>query len=116
MHEDPATARELAARHLQAATGYYTERGLWLGADGPAGPELPMVGTPDEIDATIARYVAAGVTSVQLRVAPYGMPPEVARHTLGLVGRHVLPHWHDTAPSAAATRENGLLDAADGPS
>ncbi|GAA0904876.1 LLM class flavin-dependent oxidoreductase [Virgisporangium aurantiacum] len=95
VHEDAATARELAARHLKAATDYYTERGSWMGADGPAELELPMVGTPDEIDATIARYVRAGVTSVQLRVAPFGTPPDVARHTLDLVGRHVLPHWHD---------------------
>ncbi|MEO3789666.1 LLM class flavin-dependent oxidoreductase [Nonomuraea sp. B10E15] len=100
VHEDAATARELAARHLKAATGYYTGRGLWTGAGGPAEPELPMVGTPDEIDATIDRYVRAGVTSVQLRVAPLGTPPEVARHTLDLVGRHVLPHWHDTNTSS----------------
>jgi alkanesulfonate monooxygenase SsuD/methylene tetrahydromethanopterin reductase-like flavin-dependent oxidoreductase (luciferase family) len=98
VHENAATARELAARHLKAATDYYTERGSWMGADGPAELELPMVGTPDEIDATIARYVRAGVTSVQLRVAPFGTPPDVARHTLDLVGRHVLPNWHDTTP------------------
>ncbi|GAA1682153.1 hypothetical protein GCM10009733_093430 [Nonomuraea maheshkhaliensis] len=107
VHEDPATARELAARHLKAATDYYTERGSWMGADGPAELELPMVGTPDEIDAAIARYVRAGVTSVQLRVAPFGMPPEVARHTLDLVGRHVLPHWHDTTTSDAITGSDG---------
>lgn len=94
VHEDAATARELAARHLKAATDYYIERRAWIGADGPAELELPMVGTPDEIDATIARYVRAGVTSVQLRVAPFGTPPDVARHTLDLVGRHVLPNWH----------------------
>jgi alkanesulfonate monooxygenase SsuD/methylene tetrahydromethanopterin reductase-like flavin-dependent oxidoreductase (luciferase family) len=98
VHEDAATARELAARHLKAATDYYTERGSWLGADGPVELELPMVGTPDEIDKTIDRYVRAGVTSVQLRVAPFGTPPDVARHTLDLVGRHVLPNWHDTTP------------------
>jgi alkanesulfonate monooxygenase SsuD/methylene tetrahydromethanopterin reductase-like flavin-dependent oxidoreductase (luciferase family) len=98
VHEDAATARDLAASHLKAATDYYTERGSWMGADGPAGLELPMVGTPDEIDATINRYARAGVTSVQLRVAPFGMPPDVARHTLDLVGRHVLPNWPDTTP------------------
>lgn len=107
VHEDAATARELAARHLKAATDYYTERGSWMGADGPAELELPMVGTPDEIDATLARYVRAGVTSVQLRVAPFGTPPEVARHTLDLVGRHVLPHWHDTTTSDAITSSDG---------
>ncbi|GIJ44011.1 hypothetical protein Val02_08970 [Virgisporangium aliadipatigenens] len=104
VHEDAATARELAACHLKAASDYYTERGLWMGADGPTEPEFPMVGTPDEIDATIARYVRAGVTSVQLRVAPFGTPPDVARHTLDLVGRHVLPHWHATTSSARTRR------------
>lgn len=107
VHEDAVIARELAARHLRAATDYYTERGLWLGADGPTELELPMVGTPDEIDATLARYARAGVTSVQLRVAPFGMPPEVARHTLDLVGRYVLPHWHDTATPDAITNSDG---------
>ena len=103
VHEDAATARALAARHLRAATGYYTERDAWMGADGPAELELPMVGTPDEIDATIARYHRAGVTSVQLRVAPSGTPPDVARHTLDLVGRHVLPNWHDTTTQEVET-------------
>ena len=107
VHEDAATARELAACHLKAATDYYIERGSWMGADGPAELELPMVGTPDEIDETIARYVRAGVTSVQLRVAPFGTPPDVARHTLDLVGRHVLPHWHDTTTSDAITSSEG---------
>ncbi|GLY94119.1 LLM class flavin-dependent oxidoreductase [Actinoplanes sp. NBRC 103695] len=103
VHEDAATARELAARHLKAATDYYTARGSWLGAGGPAELELPMVGTPDEIDTTIDRYARAGVTSVQLRVAPFGTPPEVARHTLDLVGRHVLPNWHGTTTSDATS-------------
>lgn len=103
VHEQAATARELAARHLKRATDYYTERGSWMGADGPGELELPMVGTPDEIDATIARYARAGITSVQLRVAPFGTPPDVARHTLDLVGRHVLPHWHDTTSGTITT-------------
>ncbi|GAA1027164.1 hypothetical protein GCM10009557_07490 [Virgisporangium ochraceum] len=105
VHEDAATARDLAVRHLKAATGYYTGRGSWMGADGPGEPEFPMVGTPDEIDATIARYVRAGVTSVQLRVAPSGMPPDVAGHTLDLVARHVLPHWHDTTTPSPTTTD-----------
>ncbi|HET8615154.1 MAG TPA: LLM class flavin-dependent oxidoreductase [Actinomycetales bacterium] len=93
VHEDAGTARELAALYLSAATDYYTRRHAWMGADGPTELELPMVGTPDEINATIARYAHAGVTSVQLRVAPFGTPPAVVRHTLDLVGRHVVPSW-----------------------
>lgn len=104
VHEDAATARELAALYLSVATDYYTRRHAWMGADGPTELELPMVGTPDEINATLARYAQAGITSVQLRVAPFGTPPAVVRHTLDLIGRHVLPSWRgyelDTIPTS----------------
>lgn len=93
VHEDADSARELAARHFKAATDYYSTRNLWMGTDGPAAPELPMVGTPAQINDAIGRYAEAGVTSVQLRVAPLGTPREVARHTIDLVGREVLPVW-----------------------
>jgi alkanesulfonate monooxygenase SsuD/methylene tetrahydromethanopterin reductase-like flavin-dependent oxidoreductase (luciferase family) len=96
VHEDGDTARELAARHFKPATDYYTTRNAWMGADGPGGPEMALVGTPEQVHAAIGRYVRAGVTSVQLRVAPAGTPPDVAQHTLDLVGAQVLPHWHDT--------------------
>lgn len=97
VHEDPDTARDLADRHFKAATGYYTERNAWAGANGPSGPEFPMVGTPAQINEAIGRYADAGVTSIQLRVAPAGTPPEVAAHTLDLVGHQVLPRWTTSA-------------------
>lgn len=93
IHEDADTARELADRCFAAATGYYSRRNAWLGADGPGAMELPLVGTPDQVSAAIGRYVEAGVTSLQLRVAPFGTPPEVARHTVELAGSQVLPRW-----------------------
>jgi alkanesulfonate monooxygenase SsuD/methylene tetrahydromethanopterin reductase-like flavin-dependent oxidoreductase (luciferase family) len=95
-HEGAGTPQQLAAGHRMPATDYYTARDAWMGADGPGGPEMALVGTPEQVHAAIGRYVRAGVTSVQLRVAPAGTPPDVAQHTLDLVGAQVLPHWHDT--------------------
>lgn len=99
VHEDPATAQDLADQCFKAATDYYTARNAWAGADGPAQIELPLVGSPDQINESIRRYAEAGITSLQLRVAPHGTPPEVARHTLTLVGKEVLPAWQSGGTS-----------------
>jgi alkanesulfonate monooxygenase SsuD/methylene tetrahydromethanopterin reductase-like flavin-dependent oxidoreductase (luciferase family) len=86
VHEDGATARDLAARHLAAVLGYYTGRGLWKSTpDDPAPGVAALVGTPEEVGSALRRYADAGVTAVNLRVAPYGMPVDVARRTLELV-------------------------------
>jgi alkanesulfonate monooxygenase SsuD/methylene tetrahydromethanopterin reductase-like flavin-dependent oxidoreductase (luciferase family) len=89
--EDAAGAQEAAARYFASVVGYYTGRRAWMGPDGPETPRFPLVGTPAEVVAALRRYAASGVTSVQLRVAPYGTPPEVARRSLELVGKAVLP-------------------------
>lgn len=89
--EDGDRARKEAAEHFAPVLGYYTDRRAWMGPDGPGDPALGLVGTPDEVTAALRRYAAEGVTSVQLRVAPYGTPPEAARRTLRLVGTAVLP-------------------------
>lgn len=89
--EDAGRAREMAARHFAPVLDYYTARRAWTGLDGPEKPRLPLVGSPADVVAALQRYAASGVTSVQLRVAPYGTPPEVARRTLELVGAAVIP-------------------------
>lgn len=94
VHEDSARAKSLATSHFAAAVDYYTSRHAWVGATGKAGPEFPFVGSPDEVNAAIRTYAAAGVTSLQLRVSPFGTPPRVADHTIDLVGKEVLPVWH----------------------
>ena len=99
IHEDPAMARDLANRCFKAATDYYTARNAWAGAEGPAQIELPLVGSPEQVNESIRRYAEAGVTSLQLRVAPHGTPPEVARHTLTLVSKEVLPAWQSGGTS-----------------
>ncbi|MFG1908354.1 LLM class flavin-dependent oxidoreductase [Kribbella sp. NPDC048928] len=80
---DTRTAREQAAAYFSPAIAYYTERQVWQGD--------ALVGSPADVVAELRQYANAGVTAVQLRVAPYGTPPEVARRTLDLVGSEVLP-------------------------
>jgi alkanesulfonate monooxygenase SsuD/methylene tetrahydromethanopterin reductase-like flavin-dependent oxidoreductase (luciferase family) len=50
-----------------------------------------LVGTPETVAAQIEQYVAAGVTSFQLRVAPADMPLELAERTITLVGEQLIP-------------------------
>lgn len=95
VHDDPSQARALAERHFSAATDYYSDRDAWMGVGGRGAPELPLVGSPDEVNESIRRYADAGVTSVQLRVAPHGTPPDVAHHTISLIGNEVLPTWRE---------------------
>ncbi|TDD79767.1 LLM class flavin-dependent oxidoreductase [Actinomadura darangshiensis] len=94
--EDAGEARESAARYFAPVTDYYTSRRAWFGQDGPEQPRFPLVGSPADVVAALRRYASSGVTSVQLRVAPYGTPPEVARRTLELVGTAVLPELDKT--------------------
>ena len=55
------------------------------------GGESALVGSPETIVASIARYAEAGITDIQLRVASSGVPLAVAMRTIQLVGEHVLP-------------------------
>ncbi|MCP9977347.1 hypothetical protein [Actinomadura madurae] len=89
--EDAEQAREMADRYFASVLNYYTARRAWMGPDGPVTPEFPLVGSAADVAAALRRYASTGVTSVQLRVAPHGTPPEVARRTLRLVGTAVLP-------------------------
>jgi alkanesulfonate monooxygenase SsuD/methylene tetrahydromethanopterin reductase-like flavin-dependent oxidoreductase (luciferase family) len=96
--EDAGRALETAARYFAPVTDYYTARRAWMGVDGPEAPRFPLVGSPADVAAALRRYASIGVTSVQLRVAPYGTPPEVARRTLRLVGEAVLPELAKDQP------------------
>lgn len=89
--DDAEQARCLAERHFATALDYYSARNAWLGPAGPVSPQLPLVGTPEDVTAALRGYATAGVTSVQLRVAPLGTPPEIAVRTLQLIGSRVVP-------------------------
>ncbi|MFI7672140.1 LLM class flavin-dependent oxidoreductase [Actinophytocola sp. NPDC049390] len=85
IHEDGATARALAARYLSPVLDYYSGRGLWKSTpDDPAPGVSALVGTPADVATALHRYADAGVTAVNLRVAPHGTPCDVARRTIEL--------------------------------
>jgi alkanesulfonate monooxygenase SsuD/methylene tetrahydromethanopterin reductase-like flavin-dependent oxidoreductase (luciferase family) len=55
--------------------------------------DLALVGTPDQVAGQLERYVAAGVTHVFARLSLDEMPLEVARGTIELMGREVIPRF-----------------------
>jgi alkanesulfonate monooxygenase SsuD/methylene tetrahydromethanopterin reductase-like flavin-dependent oxidoreductase (luciferase family) len=85
VHQDGATARELAGRYLAPVLDYYTTRGLWKSVPDDPEPGVPaLVGTPAEVASALRRYADNGVTAINLRVAPHGIPSDVARRTIDL--------------------------------
>lgn len=85
IHPDGGTARTLADEYLSPVLGYYTDRGLWKSTpDDPEPGVSALVGTPAEVASALRRYADAGVTAINLRVAPHGTPPDVARRTIEL--------------------------------
>ncbi len=74
------------------------------GALGPHQPEDPrllentlgdvcLVGTPEAVCQQLEGYAAAGVTRLELRVAPGDMPLELVQRTVKLVGERVIPRF-----------------------
>ncbi|MEQ3550794.1 LLM class flavin-dependent oxidoreductase [Pseudonocardia nematodicida] len=95
---DGDRARHHAAEHLAPLRRYYTSRGLWDVGAADGDPEPVLVGSPDEVLARLRAHRRAGVTQVQVRAAPHGVPADVARRTVALLGEHVLPRL-DTVPA-----------------
>jgi alkanesulfonate monooxygenase SsuD/methylene tetrahydromethanopterin reductase-like flavin-dependent oxidoreductase (luciferase family) len=102
--EDEETAWDEAAPHVERLLRKYAALKMFPGApDLAAAPPgdrealrraadgMCLVGTPDQVVAGLREYTEAGVQQVQLRPAPGGMPVEVARRTIELAGRHVVP-------------------------
>ncbi|MFG1922065.1 LLM class flavin-dependent oxidoreductase [Cryptosporangium sp. NPDC048952] len=84
IHPDGDRARELADEYFAPVAGYYASRGLWESVPGdPPSPSV-LVGSPAEVGAAFRRYRDWGITGVNLRVKPFGTPPDVARRTLEL--------------------------------
>ena len=59
--------------------------------------DVALVGTPTQIAAQLERYRAAGVSHVFARSSMDDTPPEVARRTIELLGRDVIPHFKAAA-------------------
>ncbi len=57
------------------------------------GPSLCLLGSPEVVVEQLEAYAQAGVTDVQLRVAPSDLPLELVARTITLAGERVLPHF-----------------------
>lgn len=85
IHPDPSTAREQAERHFGPVFDYYTRRRLWRSIEDDRSPEPPVLaGSPADFARALDRYAEMGVTEVNLRVSPHGMPSDIARRTVEL--------------------------------
>ncbi|MFD2415843.1 LLM class flavin-dependent oxidoreductase [Amycolatopsis pigmentata] len=89
---DGATARNHAEEHLARLHHYYRSLNAWDIGRADGDPEPVLVGTPTEIIARLRHYRSLGVTHVQARIAPAGMPEEVIRRTITELGEHVIPN------------------------
>jgi alkanesulfonate monooxygenase SsuD/methylene tetrahydromethanopterin reductase-like flavin-dependent oxidoreductase (luciferase family) len=91
-------AFEQGRPYLTKVLRAYASRGA-LGAHSADDPQLLehalddvcVVGTPDEALSAVQRYVEAGVTRFELRVAPGDMPLELVERTVRLVGERIIP-------------------------
>ncbi len=55
--------------------------------------EVLLLGSPDDVNEKIERYVAAGVTHLQLRVRPAGVSLDAAVEMVERFGEQVIPNW-----------------------
>ncbi|GAA0935979.1 LLM class flavin-dependent oxidoreductase [Pseudonocardia zijingensis] len=76
-------------RHLDRVRAYYRDRAAWDIGREAGDPEPVLVGGPDAVRAGLERLRDAGVSSVQLRVAPLGVPADAALRTVeAIAGQH----------------------------
>src|SRR5216683_5063227 len=86
----PAEVDDLAQRHLGSTLESYARPGESLQQ---VSDDVALVGTPSKISAQLERYRTAGVTHVFARLSLDDTPPEVARGTIELLGREVIPRF-----------------------
>jgi alkanesulfonate monooxygenase SsuD/methylene tetrahydromethanopterin reductase-like flavin-dependent oxidoreductase (luciferase family) len=55
--------------------------------------DVGLVGTPSHVSTLLERYAAAGVSHVFARLSLDDMPAEIARRTIELFGREVIPRF-----------------------
>jgi alkanesulfonate monooxygenase SsuD/methylene tetrahydromethanopterin reductase-like flavin-dependent oxidoreductase (luciferase family) len=77
-------------RHLATTLQAYVRPGVSVER---ALEEVVLIGTPSTISERLARYEAAGVTHVFARLSLDDTPPEVARDTIDVLGRDVIPRF-----------------------
>lgn len=81
---------ELFERHLRGALAGYGRPGESVEQ---VREQVALIGTPETVSALLERYAAAGVTHVFARLSLDDMPPDVARTTIELFGREIIPRF-----------------------
>jgi alkanesulfonate monooxygenase SsuD/methylene tetrahydromethanopterin reductase-like flavin-dependent oxidoreductase (luciferase family) len=81
---------ELAQRHTVGALQGFARPGESLEQ---AAADMALIGTPEQIITLLERYEAAGASHVFARLSLDETPPEVARRSIELLGREVIPHF-----------------------
>lgn len=105
--EADTVARQGLEPLLRAYAGFGTVPGLGAEAESSElTTALSIVGTADDAVATVNRYIAAGVTHLQLRVAPGRTPISAAISTLSIFALDVLPRL-DPLPSRLGAEHDG---------
>lgn len=96
-------ARATARTHLGESIRRYAAHGSfgasWVRRSGDdsddlvdeLGPSIWLVGDPGEVREALVPYLRLGVEEIHARVSAPGMPLELARQTIGLLGSEVLP-------------------------
>ena len=69
----------------------------WLGIDWDEGAEVGGPCSPYYQSQKLERYQTAGVTHIMTRLSMDDTPPEVARRTIELLGREVIPRFATAA-------------------
>ncbi|WP_033288993.1 LLM class flavin-dependent oxidoreductase [Amycolatopsis jejuensis] len=82
-------AHHLGQSYVDPLLAAYAAAGTWQ----PGAPrdDLALVGTPETVARAMLRYVEAGVTHLQLRISPRGLPLDAAAETLDLAATEVVP-------------------------
>jgi alkanesulfonate monooxygenase SsuD/methylene tetrahydromethanopterin reductase-like flavin-dependent oxidoreductase (luciferase family) len=85
-----APAEVLLERYLASTLTAYSPPGQ---SARQVADDVALVGTPAEVVAQLERYHTAGVTHVFCRLSMDDTPAEVARTTIDLMGREVIPRF-----------------------
>src|SRR5699024_2916186 len=82
----------LIQRHVTPLVQAYANFGaVSPGTTADRSGDLALLGTPEQVATQVLRYLRAGVTELQFRVRPHGLPVDDAVRTVRLIGSEVLP-------------------------
>jgi alkanesulfonate monooxygenase SsuD/methylene tetrahydromethanopterin reductase-like flavin-dependent oxidoreductase (luciferase family) len=92
--QNPSEVETLAEKYVNGTLQSYAGSGQTVQE---VMDDVALVGTPQTVCAQLERYAAAGVTHLFARLSLDEIPPEVARATIELMGREVIPQFSQAA-------------------